>query len=90
MGQVSVAHDSKGLTVAHWVGIVAVVATVHFAREGFDKPFYFGDGVAIAVIGGLLLWFAVPRNRPGHQSPSDSVAFRFGRKLRRVLRGESL
>lgn len=68
------------------LGGVFAISTAIVLGKGNLPPFYFGDAVAIALIG-LMLWWLLRRNKPtAHESAGQRFAFRFGKALNHVRR----
>ncbi|EIM25756.1 hypothetical protein MicloDRAFT_00064830 [Microvirga lotononidis] len=80
------------LSKGQWGAIIGTAVAITLSKYDKLPTVYAGDIVAICIIGALLFWFLRPRaDRSGGQvvgqSPSDSLAFRVGKNLKRVWGG---
>lgn len=80
-------HLPFGMSGASFISLLAMAIGIRLATDK-PQPFYFGDGVAIVIIGLMLVWFWHPRRKTdAHEDARNSKAFRFGKSLKRVWRG---
>lgn len=75
-----------GLSPGELGGAFAVSTVIVISRNGLP-PIYFGDIVAIVILGLMLWWFSTAGNKArGHEGASQGIAFRLGKLLNHIRR----